>query len=337
MNWLQSGIKHTLEFEQLDPLLKEHRGYLTVYDASIDEGYYTDSKARADITCLADTWIPNSAVRIWDTLSKGDESEKVCLGTFIQDSYDEETTDNRRTITLSMMHPIDKLTTDLRCGDIGVAAGTSVADWCKQTCENAYIDIDIADGVTGTFSSAWVWEHGESVLEGLNRATGSTYQVGADVYGRVTIRPYVTPSLREPSYTLTAEHITDSASISIGDVCNRVVVLAEQDDQQLCASAQVDPSHPWSINHIGRWYTKEYTESKLDEFTQAAVQALANTYMKENDGTTRKWEIKCLLFPCSCGETLRLQYGGEDVVCLIQQRKLNLVNRTMELILNEVA
>lgn len=338
MDWGASGIAHEYTFELLDPWLTSTRGNLTVYDCSITEGYYTDSKASVAIEADADTWIDNSAIRIYDTATLGTDTEQICLGTFVCESVTYEVTDARRIANIDGLHPIDKLTTDLHPGDYGIPEGASVADWCESIITGAGCNARIADGVSGTFASSWVWEHGESCLVALNRACGSSYQVGADVYGNVTVSPYVEPYRRESSYTLTSTQITSAAKISSGDIVNRVVVQAEQDDTQLYASAVVAATHPWTWARLGRWYTKSYTESSLDNFSQSAVQALADHYLAENDGTTRKWELTCLYLPnIQCGDVITVDFGGETVRALVQQRKIKCGDVTMDLILDEVA
>lgn len=336
MNYLASGIKHSFTFELLDPFLVETRGNLTVYSADIQEGYYTDSKATLTLECEASGWLDNSAVRIYDTATLDGETETTCIGTFVLDSLTETKTDNMHRLSLDMLHPIDKLTTDLVAGDYGVAAGLNVGDWCKSAIEGSGCNAVIRDGVSGTFNSSWVWEHGESKLEALNRACGSRYQVDTDTMGNVVIAPYIDPANREPYMTLTAKQITDAVEISTGDIVNRVVVEAEQDGTQLSASATVEPTHPWAWAKLGRWYTKSYTESNLEDFSQAAVDNLAAHYLAENDGTVREWDVDTLYFPVACGQTLRVEFGGESVVCMVSQRRYSLGDGTQSLILKEV-
>ena len=339
MDWFASGVRNSFEYEMYDPWLRSPRGMLEVVSCSISEGYYTDSKARADVECDAESWFENSALRVWHTARLAGGSVRECLGTFVPDEVSETRERGARTLSLSMMHPIDKMATDLRCGDVGVAAGTEVSEWVRTRIEDSGCTAAIDPALAGrTLPTSWVWGHGESVLSVVDAAASAAgCVIGAEPDGSVSMRPYVAPSRKSPAWELPASAVTSASRATAGDVCNRVVVAAESDGARLSAWATVDPSHPWAFQRLGRWFAKSY-EERVEPFDQATVQALADHYMALNDDVSRKWEVSCLYFPCRCGEVVVAELGGERVAGMVQQRELVCdAGMATTLILDEVA
>lgn len=351
MNWFSSGIKNEFRYEMLDPFLDTSYGDLEVYSCEISEGYYTDAKAQATITCNGDEYIENAAVRVWHSATLGDESLSECIGTFICDTCSQELTNGANILTLNLMHPLDKMATDYRCGDASVAASgeagaETIAAWVSARIEGSGCKANISPELIASgrkFASPWVWEHGESTLAAIQSAADAcTYQVGADVYGNVTFYPYQSPSAKTVSFEFPEGELSitePSVKVSSGDIVNQVNVKATQDQETLTARATVAATHPWHKNKIGRWYAKNYEESQLSPFTQQALQAKADYYLSINDTTTRKWEATCLYVPIQCGDVVRFRTGdgAAEVIAMVQQKKIN-CDATMEmsLVLDEV-
>ena len=346
MDWFASGIKNEFEFEMLDPWLKSSRGTLDVYSCSISEGYYTDAKAQADIECDGAQYIENSAIRVWHIATLGEETVRECIGTFIPDTQSEKLENEQSILTLSMMHPLDKLATDCRCGDSGVSTSTNIAQWVQDRIQGAGCNANISPALIAsgrTFPSAWVWEHGETVLSAIQSAADAcNYQVGADAAGNVTFYPYTVPSARSVSFEFPEGSLSitmPEVKISTNDIINCVNVKATKDDVTLVARAQVAATHPWHFSKIGRNYAKNYEESQMDDFTQAAVNAKAAYYLAQNDDTTRKWEATCLYVPIRCGDVVRFKTGdgSAEAVAMVQQRKITCdAQMEMDLVLDEV-
>ena len=346
MDWTASGIKNTFRYEMLDPWCRESRGDIEVYSCSISEGYYTDAKAQADFEVNADEYIENSAIRIWHTAALDDEVITECIGTFIPDSQTRTIEHGNTTLELSMMHPLDKMATDYRCGDFGVAAGTSIAGFVAARIEGSGCSANIAPALVEFgygFASAWVWEHGESALSAIQAAADAcNYQVGADAMGNVTFYPYVTPAGRDIAYEFGEGELSvveDGVKITESDIINCVVLKATKDQETLVSRATVAASHPWHFTRIGRWYSKTYDETQMENFTQAAVDAKAKEYLSANDGTTRKWEATSLYIPLHCGDVVTFRTGDGTAECtaMIQQRKIKCdAAMEMQLVLDEV-
>lgn len=343
MDWTASGIQNTFRYEMLDPWLKISYGDLEVYSCSISEGYYTDAKAQAEIECNGALYMANSAIRVWHSATLGDETITKCIGTFIPDTQNETLEYGESRITLSMMHPLDKLSTDCRCGDYGVSSGTDIASWVKSRIEGSGCNADVSPALTKTFASSWVWEHGESVLSAIQTAADAcNYQVGADAMGNVTFYPYSPPSARDVAYTFPTKSLSitmPSVKISTNEIVNMVNIKATKDQETLTSRATVAGTHPWSFSRIGRWYAKNYEESQMDDFSQSAVDAKAKQYLAQNDDTTRKWEATCMYVPIHCGDVVMFDTGdgAAQVKAMVQQRKITCdATMEMELILDEV-
>ncbi len=345
MDWTASGITNTFRYEMLDPWCHDSRGDLEVYSCSISEGYYTDAKAQADFEVSGNSYVENSAIRVWHSATLGEETITECIGTFIPDTQSETLKYGSSVLTLAMMHPLDKLATDYRNGDFSVDAGRNIADFVKDRIEGSGADANISPALVASnkgFSSAWIWEHGDSVLSAINKAADAcNYRVGADEFGAVTFYPYVVPSARDIAYTFPTGALSitmPEVKISTNEIVNCVNVKATKDETTLTARATVAATHPWHFTRIGRWYGKTYEESQMDDFSQEAVNKKAKQYLAENDNTTRKWEATCLYVPIKCGDVVMFDTGdGTQVKAMVQQRKIT-CDKTMqmELILDEV-
>lgn len=346
MDWFASGIQNTFRYEMLDPWCKTSYGELEVYSCSISEGYYTDAKAQAEIVCSGSLYIPSSSIRVWHTATLGEDSITECIGTFIADTQNETLEYGNSELTLSMMHPLDKLATDCRCGDCGVASGANIANWVQSRIEGSGCTADISPALKANskgFPTSWVWEHGESVLSAINTAADACgYQVGADAMGNVTFYPYTAPSARDVAFRFPSGSLSitlPTIRISTNEIVNMVNVKATKDQETLTSRATVAATHPWSFTKIGRWYAKNYEESQMDNFTQSAVDAKAKSYLAQNDNTTRKWEGTCLYAPIRCGDVVIFNTGdgAGEVKAMVQQRKITCdATMQMELVLDEV-
>lgn len=346
MDWFASGIRNEFRYEMLDPWCRSSLGDLPVYSCLISEGYHTDAKARAEIECDGSAYVENSAVRVWHTATLGAESATECLGTFVADTQSETLRHGASALALSMMHPLDKMATDCRCGDWGVSAGADIASFVRGRVEGSGCTADIAQALEGSgkgFPSAWVWEHGESTLAAIQSAADACgYQVGADAMGNVTFYPYVAPANRDAAFEFPdgALSVTmPEVKVSTGDVVNCVNVKATKDQDTITSRATVAADHPWHFTRIGRWYAKNYEESQMETFTQEAVDAKARRYLASNDGTSRKWEAECLYAPVRCGDVVLFSTGDGAARCkaMVQQRKIECDPlMRMELVLDEV-
>lgn len=363
MDWSASGIKNEFRYELLDVFCRSNYGlacygYLEgVKSATITEGYYTDAKSSATLELDASTnWSDtNYSVRIWHTATLGEESTTTCLGTFCVDLPVSQTYEyGRRTRTVNLISPLDKLATYYPEGDVCIPEGTVVYDWFNETVEKAGANgapWDYLKTYNTKLPSTYIWEHGETMLTAINGvAAAIAYQAGVDTMGNITLTPYHIPSLKSTSYTFgTGEASITKVGVSIEgtEPVNRVVVQAtktEGDSEQvLCATAQVDAAHPWSYTKLGRWWSKSYTESQLEPFDQATLQAKANTYLAQNIDAITKYECNCLYVPVCCGDVVQFNYEdcatdhGLHIRAMVQQREITLdAEMNMKLILNEV-
>lgn len=347
MDWLASGIKNEFAYELVDCVSLSSTGeWLSgVTGGEVKEAYYADTRASATLELDGGRIPEGRAVRIWHTATLGDEAVTQALGTFLVDEDSPTLMYGRLSGEVSLVSTLARFSTDLVGADVGIG-DVPVADWFEATVRDGFGVPVVMPGIDRqkTFSP-WVWEFGKSALWALNQAADALNgYLEVDAYGHAVLSPYGVPSSRSDSFELTQEALEVGVARTDGDRVNRVVVSCETSEgDPIFAEARVDASHPWHPSRTGRWYTKSYTESQIEDPTQAVIEQLAQKYLALNSSAARKWEGTGLWLPIGCGEVGRLVYsdsdGGETASARVMlQQKTYKLDAAMETsyVLNEV-
>lgn len=337
MDWLASGIRNRFEYELVDVFnLDEHRGWLDcVTGGKITEDIDAECFSSASLDVDGAELDPYSMVRVWHVAESDDETCRRELGTFMLDSGDLSVSSRRMYGSVSLLSPLAKLNGDLRRGDRGVGAGTGIVEHFES--------IVSASGGTpwvhpqasaAGFPDSHVWEAGESVLKECSRcAQALGMKLGVDAHGRVTLDLSQTARKREATFDLTlgeATCLSSEISVESPDICNRVVASYERDDVRYFASAEVDASHPWHRNRIGRWAVEELSTSSIEEGddVQSVLDRLVRERLSEASDTRRTFTGSMPYRPISVGETGYLPIvtdsGTDRAFVQLTQREMTL-------------
>lgn len=341
MDFTADGIQNSFTFELVDVNnLNASYGYLEgVTGGSVTEGYYTDNRIAATIDLVGTRIASNQAVRIWHTAQLGDETYTHALGTFMVEKDAPTLEHGVYSGTVNLESMLAKFDDDLRCGDRGVGQ-EAIVPWFKSVVTNAFAVPYVSPNLstTKTFTS-WVWEHAKSVYWALSQAASAiNARVDVDETGRITLMPYTAPSVKDSTFTIDGMVLAPGFTNELGDIVNRCIVKYDQNGKDendndlptLYGDAQVAKTHPWHPSKIGRWYTKEYSETEPSDPTASGIQKLAEHYLAENSGRTSKWEGSGLWVPYRVGEVGWVSYVDSDTGesksarMMIQQKEYNL-------------
>lgn len=263
MDWTASGIENRFEYETLT-MGMAHAGWLDgVTGGTITESYRGDYRVTASLELDGSAPRINGYVRIWNVATLGGETVRTCLATLVPDLPGGEYRLGRWTRSVELNSAMKKLSTTLRPTDSGFAKDTVLATYWRDIVRgNGAIPV-VSSGISTTARAigARVWEFGSTILSNLHDVAGwlGGY-MEIDPYGRVCLVPYVQPSKRSASWTLSSG---ESSIMLLGvamdapEPVNRVIARYETGAGKVYYSkADVAASHPWSGSNIGRIVTE---------------------------------------------------------------------------------
>ena len=317
MDYTASGITNTFEYE-LVKVFAPHES-LGLYDSATG-GKITrkwSADYRESLTLDIDGELPpmGALVRVWHTATLGDESERTCLGTFMQESSSLDYIKGRYVGTISLQSCLLRHGTDKRGNNRNIGAGTNVVSLFRSIVSGDGGDpwVDTGLNSSKTFTATHVWEFGESALDELQRCADALgAMIHTSPYGATELRTYLAPGDRPVSWTLTADNLIPSISVSAPEVVNVVQLQYTPQGSQSgqFASAYLPASHPWSMQSIGRHAAKVY---QLQQLTKASVSAQAQ-YLLEQTPAGNKWTATLPYMPLQTGSKGALVYQDVDGV-----------------------
>lgn len=304
MDWHSSGITNSYEFELLNRSLG-HVGWLdNVTGGSIVQSYRGDYRVTA--TLELDGEIPpiDGYVRIWHTASKGGEAVRTCLATLLPDLPGMEYRLGRWTGSLDLYSAMKNLDTCLRTKDGGIGKNKPLAEyWSYIAGINGAVPL-VMPGVSQTAKStrSYVFEFGEPILSSLHviaDALGAYIEV--DPEGRVCLAPYVLPSRRSASWTLSSG---GDSTMLVGvqreepEMVNRVIGRYEDDNGKTTyADAMLPASHPWSWAQTGRKVAVSIEPDSMTGSGSSWLQNLAEKELASISSTSSRYEVVTLFDP----------------------------------------
>lgn len=341
------GRTNRFEYEMVDPFdLESSWGFVEgVRSCTVTNGYYTDLKQSAAIELSGSNLERNALVRVWHIAEQAGAEHRSELGTFMPDTRRGEYRFGRVSGQASMYSTLYRLSTDKRITDMGVSTSQNVVGWIRQRVEGAggtlWVDPDIDDA--RRFPEAWTFEYGKTLLYGVNQAASSIgCRIEPDAHGRVCLVRYQEPSARSVSLEIpsgAASVVRPGVSMEEREICNRAIVKYQSGDETVYGRADLPASHPWAFERIGAWHPNVYTESQLDDTSQAALDRRAAEYLALNSAVPEplagagmrpsSWEIEMLYMPMRMGEIAACDYsdtdlGGIRIKGLVQQQEIRL-------------
>lgn len=349
IDWKDPRVEHAWEFLQVDPHdLNSIRGELTgvvLEDCSLSFGHETETRASAKIKVVESDYIEDSWIRIVDTIPGTDYKSEI--GTFVVSGITGDSVSaGLHSIECELQSVLWTLKEDF-CGNhwtIGkgayaLTALESVAKVCEKTFRAK------AGALNYRYGSSKAYDLGESYLSIMKDiCTVSGNYLSVDGHGRITAEPYIAPASRGVRWELDATSersvILDDGierSTTLYDMESRAIVIYSGDNREIVAQADVRPSSRASPQRRGYTRAKVYSISDLQPQTQAAAQALADSYAA-NNGYTISYTMTTMYFPCSCGEiVMYTDLDGIRRKCMIKNiDSVNLSELTQKLTLKEV-
>lgn len=348
IDWRDPRIRHEWKFFQVDPHnLDVIRGELTgvvLSDCSLTFSHEAETRTSAKIKVAEGEYIPDSWIRIVDTIPGTDYREEI--GTFIVSGISGDSVSaGLHMVEYEMQSVLWTLKEDYCGGHWVIGQGTYALDAIDAVTRLCGKELRCKAGaVNYRYATSKVYDMGASYLAILSDicSTSGNYMF-ADGHGRITVEAYVPPGSRGISWNLDA---SDERSVILGegvergtslyDMESRAIVTFSSGDCEIVAYADVPPSSPASPQKRGYTKAKVYATSDLEPQTQEAAQALADKYAKESSyGVT--YTMGTMFFPCHPGEAvLYTDSRGERHRCTIKSvDSLNLGELTQKLTLKE--
>jgi len=334
MRWEHQEREDELIVYQVSPTnLDDIRGELDgviLSGTSIEGGYYTDIRSSGTLEFLGDEWIRGSFIRLVHRLP-GYERE---MGTFIvtDDPSTREKGVWRTKLELKGM--LYALSTDIAERSWTIGEGAYALDAIRQMLDSRNRP-NVITGNDYKFGSTTVYEGGKSFLERLfSLCTLSNNRLDADSHGRVTVSPYVIPSLRSPmmelgvSSGMLMDGVTRNSTWLSQPNRSAVLHTYSEDDAQHEISATAELTiGDLAFGNRGYYVTDFKQLDDLSPRTNAQAQKIARGNLN-NDRELVEWNVSCAYLPVWEGDvvTLRVtdgmgQYRG-DRHCLISDVKI---------------
>ena len=330
-DWSASGIKNEFAFECVDSrYLDSHICWLDgVTSGKITQTYRGDYRTSATLDVDGVDLPKHCAIRIWHTATLNSNSVTEELATLIPQTTSYTLERGRITGSIDLYSPMRFLDSDLVTKNVTINKGESAKDkfaaQCRLSGFTPLID-NIIDTANAKLASAWVWEHGKSVLYLLQHlADIANGYIMVDSHGRVVLQPYINPSQIATSITIDTginSLVLLGVDISTGDICNKVIASYEMNSGDTkdirTAEAVLDATHPWSFQSLGYWAAEEINSPTFAQNVSAStvdsqLQAAAKKALATKSSYKRTLGINMLYNPdVAVGRTAYLSYQDSE-------------------------
>lgn len=270
MDWTRSGIQHAWEYQLVDATAMTERGWLmNVTGGKLTEAYRGDLRSQLSLDLDGETVPLGCAVRVWHTATYDGENVRELLGTFFPTPMGGKYEYGRMSGSVSLYSALVKLQ-GTRGKQVRSVGKFNIIAHFNEICGWALVTPYVQPGWNESkkFAAVYVWPMpSESILAEAQRCADAIGgYLGVDEHGRVTLKPYVLPSKLGQSWELLPGGITHlGVDIDVPDVVNRIVAKYENNGKTYGAVADLDASHPWSRQSIGRIVAEELTSVQVAE------------------------------------------------------------------------
>lgn len=256
-----------------------------------------------------------AGVRSWLVTTQDGETEREELATLLPKPAEIETRFGRELVTHDLQSPLVKLAGRRIGYDVAVPAGAPVESRFLTLCDMC----GAVGWVHPAFTSASqanprVWEAGDTFLTECHTIASTVGgRVEPDSYGRVCLVPYQLPALVSPSFEIEAgpgASVLPGVTLGEPEIVNQVMCVHSQDDRRYYSTATVDPTHPWSFERLGRWYTVviEAPEIAQGANVQATLDAATAQALAAKTDVSRVWSVRMAYAPVRVGQAGTIRY-----------------------------
>ena len=333
MDWTDPGRVDAFRFVRVAWPTYEEVGQVWAGGCRYTENMLSDLYVGGQATLLGTLDLGDDMLRAYSVSTLRGESVTTCHFTMMAsaDQTAFKAASGQSTATLYGMLKV--LSDELTDETLTVAGGTAPVAWAKSACEARHLRVSAAPCGRGLAGSL-VFDAGTSYLSVVNRLLSAAGYAAArtDAYGRVVMAPYRDPSEVSPAFTLTEggggllcspEVTRTRASSSVHNVVTLTGTDAE--GNPLRAQARNDSAaSPWSTAARGR--TVSRYEQVADVTTQAALQAKAEAYLREEGMLVETVELEHFWRPFSMGDALGVELPSYGVA-----GRFSAKSRTVEL------
>lgn len=300
MQWTQSGIAHSWDFQLVDSVnLSDGRGWLSgVTGGKLTESYRGDTRSMVTLDLDGATIPLGTAVRVWHTATYNGETERECLGTFHPEPYSYDYDMGRSHGSITCYSSLKKLSSTLS-GNVRGVGKVNVINWFKTIAVWAMCVpwVQPSWKTSATFSSSYVWDMtAENFLTEAQRCADAVGgYLGVDEQGRVTLTPYIAPSDMPSTWTLDGLALV-GVKVDTPDIVNRVVAKYEKDGKTYKAVKDADSTHPWAKAKIGRIEAVSINPSTIEDGAniQQTLDKLVADELKSKTSTTTDYSVDAM-------------------------------------------
>ena len=346
-SWTASGRVDSFEYELIpvSSVNSKPSGKLTgVTGGVLNFNYNSSEKVSGTLEVVNAGFVRNCYVRIWykPTLA-GSGSKKIELATCFASTEKSHYENGIYSGEIELHGVLWRFTQDKLHKNFTANAGDSAIGCFKRLFTWLGGQYKIVGVKDRKLSKNHVFERGEtpmSALQWIADYVGA--EVTCDSHGRVVLQKYVTPGKKPVSYAIPTggESVTmpgiDISTTHDGTV-NRVSVRHEWTEQitsggkkqsikkSLLGIAVASKTSDISRQKAGRYITRTYDLDAMKPLTQARIDAIAKTRLKNASAVTQSVEFETMSYlPVSIGQVVKFRYDKMNIQGMITAIDLKL-------------
>ena len=358
IDWADLNRKGTIEVLMLPPAnLNDSYGVLEGVDlanSTITEAYYTDSRISASLRYVGAGWIRQSALQIKYKIPEW--HYETVLGTFFVDDDPSFKQNGMWFTDLNLSSALHVMGLHSTGKQHWLPAGSYAKSAMYDVCNAAHRELIDKNANDHRFSEPYAFASDEYSLSRMFYLAGvSNNRLGVDPYGRITVEPYVIPSLRVPTFEI---DLRDDRGIAHDDLsrsssylqmpteCHVIyrfseTVGQETYDYEISGSAIAD-GHT-SFGARGYIVSDVSIVDELYPATKATAERLARENLAKSLTENSKWELTTEYLPIHQGDVGWLRgvtdpfgFSGDKLV-MVSDITMRLSNMQMQLMLKETS
>ena len=312
IDWTRRRGADLIVCQMVSPVSRDEVwGELPLSDGgSVSQGYYSDTRASASV--LTDAWdqyVPGAWLRLVHQVAGTSYARTLFTG--FPTSAAPSLSSGIKSVQVELKSALYALDVERQAPVLTVGAGTSVRRALQGVCDASrppkpcHFEADFNDGTLAATRAYTSEKSLREILFDLADAGGD--RVDVDERGVVTFARYLAPSLRTPSFALSASHplvIAGSVSGAVGTLGlpNRSIATWKNGEEELSASADLDSGHARSAMRTGvTWAELHDLTEAPDPPTLARVEEMARSYLAQDSLGTDEWTLTTLWWEARAG------------------------------------
>ncbi len=331
MDWLDKTRIDRFTFEMIDPFnLDTSRGYLenvVSNSAKITWGYDTDTRVSGSLEAADHNYIYGSLIRMHHYVDEYNFHEE--LGTFFVSSTSKASQyTTKESFNLTSM--LDRIAEDCFTKNFVVSANKTALDALRDIFGQYSVAYSISSNCNNkVYTEAVVYEVGENVLSTVfDIADFCNCDIDVNAHGVVEVKPYVSPSTKEPVFEFNDHNGTVNGEISKDNdpfgAVNRVIVVSEKDEKTVSGFADVSSSSKIAYSKLGRRNTSVESLNELNPFTDNAATNYAKGQIDQYEQDPSSFSFSGIYTNYQPGQVVTIGANNEYFKAMIKNKSFNL-------------